>query len=303
MVSTYTPNINLEEPARGDYVGTWDTPVNANMTLLDSVVGQITTISLNNSPVVLSAAQFQSRMLIFNSTLTGSVTITFPSTFKKDYNIIHNCTGSSAFTITLQTTGAGGERICPPPGVVVSVINDGANVFFASLERVGTFWDYAGSSVPNWVSACSKPPYLNCDGSLFSSATYPFLAGVLGGTTLPDSRGRVRAALNQASNRLLSSYGGLDGNTNLTGGGQDNVVLASSQIPANIPNTATTTFPGVQYIGTGFDNLSGPGARDAPTSHAAPTANTSVVINPTGGSFHSNVQPTYIGGLMMIRAA
>jgi hypothetical protein len=26
MASTFTPNIQLEEPARGDDVGTWDTP-------------------------------------------------------------------------------------------------------------------------------------------------------------------------------------------------------------------------------------------------------------------------------------
>ncbi|MEH2547137.1 hypothetical protein V1283_003782 [Bradyrhizobium sp. AZCC 2262] len=28
MVSTFTPNIQLEEPARGDQVGFWHTPVN-----------------------------------------------------------------------------------------------------------------------------------------------------------------------------------------------------------------------------------------------------------------------------------
>ena len=79
MVSTFTPNIQWEEPARGDQVGTWDTPVNNNGTLIDRVTGAITTIGLNNSNVVLSAAQFQSKKIIFNSTLTGAVTIFFPS--------------------------------------------------------------------------------------------------------------------------------------------------------------------------------------------------------------------------------
>ncbi len=151
MVSTYTPNINLEEPARGDYVGTWDTPVNANMTLIDLVVGGRTTISLNNSPVTLSAAQFQCKTITFNSTLTGSVAITFPSTFTKSYEIYHTCTGSSAFINTLQTTAAGCEVVACPAGEIFEVLNDGTNIRFKNLGRIGSYWDYAGSSVPNWV--------------------------------------------------------------------------------------------------------------------------------------------------------
>src|SRR5882672_5514277 len=152
MVSTFTPNLQLEEPARGDQVGTWDTPVNNNETLIDLVAGAINTISLNNSPVVLAAAQFQSKGITFNSTLTGSVAITFPTSFKKSYEIQNLCTGSSAFTITLLTTAAGGAGICCPPGEWMECVNDGVNIKFKNLGRIGSYWDYAGSSVPNWVS-------------------------------------------------------------------------------------------------------------------------------------------------------
>ena len=41
MASTFTPNIQLNEPARNDDVGTWDTPVNSNMTLIDLVVERL----------------------------------------------------------------------------------------------------------------------------------------------------------------------------------------------------------------------------------------------------------------------
>src|SRR5258705_6767566 len=167
MVSTFTPNIQLEEPARGDQVGVWDTPVNNNETLTDLVVGAITTIGLNNSPVVLAAAQFQSKGITFNSTLTGSVAITFPSSFKKSYEIRNICTGSSAFVITLGTTAAGGQAIGVPPGEIIDVVNDGTNIKFKNLARVGQYWDYGGSSVPAWVSGCTVPPYLNCDGTAF----------------------------------------------------------------------------------------------------------------------------------------
>src|SRR5258705_2545184 len=152
MVSTFTPNIQLEEPARGDQVGVWDTPVNNNETLTDLVVGAINPISLNNSPVILAAAQFQSKQITFNSTLTGSVAITFPSSFKKSYEIQNLCTGSSAFIITLTTTAAGGQAICCPPGEIIDCVNDGTSIKFKNLGRVGSYWDYAGSSVPAWVS-------------------------------------------------------------------------------------------------------------------------------------------------------
>src|SRR5882672_359574 len=176
MVSTFSPNIQLEEPARGDQVGTWDTPVNNNMTLVDRVCGAVTTIGLAGSNVVLSSPQYQSKTLVFNSTLTASVNITFPSTFIKSYEIQNLCTGTSAFTVTLQTTVAGGQAIGCKPGEFFDVVSDGTNIKFKNLGHTGSYWDYAGSSVPNWVSICTVPPYLNCDGTTFSATTYPALS-------------------------------------------------------------------------------------------------------------------------------
>lgn len=311
MVSTFTTNIQLEEPARGDQVGVWDTPVNNNMTLLDLVAGGVTTIALNNSPVVLAAAQYQSKGITFSSTLTGSVAITFPTSFKKSYEIYHTCTGSSAFVITLQTTAAGGQVICAAPGEIVDVVNDGTNIRFKSLGRVGQYWDYGGSSVPAWVSGCTVAPYLNCDGTAFSGVTFPQLAVILGGTTLPDTRGRVRAALNQTSGRLTSSGGGLDGNTNLAGGGAESVTLTSSQLPANIPYQDAGHIHGATFrLGSNaaFGNLALAGSVDNNSeSVTVATATIGISINPSSGSAgaggsHFNVQPSYIGGLTLIRA-
>src|SRR5882724_7435426 len=242
MVSTFTPNIQLEEPARGDQVGVWDTPVNNNETLTDLVVGGITTISLNNSPVVLAAAQFQSKGITFNSTLTGSVAITFPTSFKKSYEIQNLCSGSSAFVITLGTTAAGGQVIGCPPGEWIECVNDGTNIKFKNFGRIGSYVDYCGSSNPAWNTACTVPPLLNCDGTAFSSATYPTLATILGGTTLPDSRGRFRATLNQTTGRITSSQGGVDGNTLLSSGGsQTHTNTASEAAVLTYTSSASVT--------------------------------------------------------------
>jgi hypothetical protein len=238
MVSTFTPNIQLEEPARGDDVGTWDTPVNANMSLIDKVVGSVVTIGLNNSPVVLAAAQYQARAIIFNSTLTGNVTITFPTSFIKDYIIYNLTTGSSAFTIRLQS-GAG-LKICIPPSEGVNVLNDGGSLLFLNLGRIGSYVDYAGSSLPLWVTGCDRQPYLNCDGTAFSSALYPDLSVILGGTTLPDRRGTAGYTLNQGTGRIIAVNGGLDGNTAYATKFTDTVTIGTSNLPPYTPAGSVT---------------------------------------------------------------
>lgn len=305
MVSAYTPNVGFELPARGDYVGTWDTPVNANETIADLILGGQTTISGAVGNVVLAAAQFQCKTITFNSTLLASITVTFPTSFTKSYQIYNQCTGSSAFTITLQTTVASAQYVCAPPGEIAEIINLGGNIIFTNLGRVGSYWDYAGSSVPNWVSGCSIPPYLECDASTFSSATFPVLATILGSTTLPDHRGRVRAGLNRGTGRL-SSANGVDGNTIFAGGGTDSITLATSQIPAH---SHGVTDPGHfhqndgGFNGTGgtvfYNYVSGGFA----IANQTPSAVTGITINSAGGgASHANVQPTLVGGIVMIRA-
>ena len=301
MVSTFTPNIQLEEPARGDDVGTWDTPVNNNSTLLDLICGAITTIGLNNANVTLSAAQFKSKQLTFNSTLTGSVTITFPTSFIKSYEIQNLCSGSSAFIITLATTVAGGQVICCPPGETIDCFNDGSNIKFKNFGRVGSYWDFAGSSVPAWVSGCTIPPYLNCDGTAFSSATYPQLAVQLGGTTLPDSRGRFRLTLNQGTGRVTTGNGGMDGNTFLAGGGAPNQTLITANLPAYTPSgSIVASAPGSVFNGGGGVGTAGGGSA---ITGIAITAN--FTGNAQGGTSQAIliVNPAYSGGITMIRSA
>ncbi len=320
MVSTFTPNIQLEEPARGDYVGTWDTPVNANMTLIDLVVGGNVAISLNNSPVVLASGQFQSKTITFNSTLTGNVTITFPTSFTKSYEIQNLCTGSSAFVITLATTAAGGQAICCPPGEIIEMINDGANIKYKNLDRVGRYWDYGGSSVPAWVSGCTVAPYLNCDASAFSSATFPQLATILGTTTLPDFRGRVPGFLNQGTGRITTAGGGVDGNTAYaSGGAQTNTIAAGNLAELGVTDNhrhfaeaSDQGYPSVVGAAGSFVSASpgapnnlllAAGAQALNVTITSLTASGSIRVNVGGANTPiTNLPPMAVGGIRMIRA-
>jgi hypothetical protein len=297
MVSTFTPNIQIEEPARGDDVGIWDGPVNSNMTLLDLTIGAINTIGLNNSNIILSAAQFRSKGITFNSTLTGSVVATFPTSFTKSYEIQNQCTGSSAFTITLATTAAGGQAICCPPGITIDCFNDGTNIKFKNLPPIGSLWDYAGSSVPNWVSGCTVAPWLNCDGTAISSSVYPFLPVVLGSSLLPDIRGVTRYALGQGTGRLTTALGGLDGTTNFSLK-TTQATIGTSNLPPYTPS-GTLALSGV--VGTGTNGPLPGSAAGGPGGQAA--NNGTFAGNPQGGV--SNVMPVgsaIVCGITMIRA-
>lgn len=299
---TYTANKNLAEPARGEYLGTWDAPVNSNTTILDSALGGYVAIPLSNANVVLSPGQYQNTFITLTSTafggLAASVTITLPAvgSFYTFQNLTSN---TSAFTVTLATTVAGSQYIALPPGEPIDVFTDGTNVKFRNLDRVGAYWDYAGSSIPNWVSACSIPPYLNCDGTSFSSAVYPVLTTILGKTTLPDTRGRVRAALNQGTNRIttvISSdvVGAAGGDQNF----QQHNHTATSSDSGHTHSYAAVYFP-AQGAGGGAGQLAGSTTNLTATGYA----NITTTVNSAGTGTGGNLQPTYIGGLTLIRAA
>ena len=298
MVDPQTANIQLAVPTRGSDVGTWDVPVNGNMTILDAVGGGILTIGLNNTNVVLSSAQYTYKQIIFNSTLTGSVNITFPSTFIKTYEIYNTCTGSSAFYVSLVSAG-GGNSVCCPPGETVTVVNDGTNMRFMNLDRIGAYWDYIGSSNPIWNSCCTVPPYLICNGGTFSATTYPTLATILGSTTLPDARGKTRFALDQGAG-LISTAVFTSTSVGATGGAQT-TTLSSLHLPKlSDPGHTHTSNANIRNGGAVQTSGFTVAAQDG-----GATINTAV----TGITYGSSSQiavtttpPAYIGGLTFIRA-
>lgn len=319
-MSTFTPNLDLELVARNADVGTWDTPTNSNWSVVDLAIGGIATISLNNSPVVLSAAQFQSRQITFSSTLTGSVIITFPTSFTKDYDIYNSCTGSSAFTITLETTASGGQVICCPPGEIIECVNDGTNLKYKNFGgRIGSYMDFGGSSTPNWNDGCTVPPYLNCIGGSISSAIYPVLFGLFGATA-PDARGEARFTLNQGVSRLTSAGAGIDGNTVKAQGGFNGVTLGANQVPSIAVSGTVTVYPNgdsngrVAYEDNGVFNgglnlSAGSGGNFAAATNsggwtAASAFSATNTLNYTNASqaITPATVPGYVGGITLIRA-
>jgi len=328
VASTYTSNLAVEKPGSGDYSGTWDTPVNADFDVFDRAFGTIQSIDLSGGSLTLSTAQTRSAILMFTGALPSNVTVTVPGLSSapgttisgKTYVVENLCTNTSAYTVTIQTTCAStGSRwvVCAPPYDPTQIMIEGTNssnngsIRYIGLDRVGTLWDYAGSSVPNWVSGCTIPPYLNCDGTTFSSATYPALATILGSTTLPDTRGRFRATLNQSQSRITSgsSTGGVDGDTNFASGGSQTTTLSSQNVPSvpiTDPGHTHETSSGARFLTnastTGTVVYDG-GVNALTGSTITGSRVTGITAGSTSPTNFSNIPPAVIIGLTLIRSA
>lgn len=86
---------------------------------------------------------------------------------------------------------------------------------------IGCILPHVGSSVPN-------TNYLLCDGSAFSTSTYPVLFGMLGSANTPDLRNK-------------SVFGNSSYPAGISYGGSENATLAANNLPVHTHN-ATTAY-------------------------------------------------------------
>jgi len=298
---TFTTNKSLGLPAVGGDTGVWGQPLNNNSSVLDASLGGAVSIPISSvsGALTLLASNYNNVFISFTGALTQNTVVTLPAV-GSFYTVQNLTTTTSAFTVTLQTTAIGSQAIGCPPSRPQDILTDGTNVKFRGMHHIGEYWDYAGSSVPSWIAACTVPPYLNCDGTTFSSATYPYLATILGSTTLPDSKGRVRAYLNQGSGRLLSSNG-VDGNTIFSGGGSQATTLSSLHLPKLVdPGHVHDVLTGAS-AGTGGAVLGAAAASNFAPS-AADTHTTGITYGSSSQIGAPIIPPTFISGLCLIRA-
>jgi hypothetical protein len=327
-----TVNTGLVIPNTGDLVNTWGSAaLNPDFVALDGFQGGVTTIAVSNAPITLSVpagfvatpsagpTQAQNAVLRFIGTVTTNLSVTLPM---PGYYILDTTAIGFASTGLIVVRGVTGtEFVTLPIGHVMHVYNDGAIVRFVNLIAPGLYQDYAGSSVPSWISNCSKPPFLLCDGSTFSSVTYPILNGILGGNTLPDFRGRGGFFYNGGTGRLTTAGAGIDGNTLFASGGNNGVTLAVNQIPSGVPSSnasqaisVASTFSDILRLspstfGGSFNQTGGFGfgfLASAPSQINVASAGTNNISVTSTNSAQVVVPSTTqgtVGGIRMIRAA
>lgn len=325
MVDPTTTNRTFAIPTHGSDVDTWDQPVNNNMALLDTILGgQQSVAAVNGGSTTLNATQLSGGLITVSGAIAGNSTIVFPAV--QGWWSMYNTT--TAGVLFVQTTGAT-ERIAVPPGVITDIQILGTTTKFRNFPMVGSFIDYPSATVPSWITGCTIPPFLLCDGTTFSAVTYPYLNTILGGNTLPDYRGRSGYYLNGATSRLTVAGAGIDGSTlgattagALAGNG---INLAANQIPS-IPTGMSAGTVTVVSPASGKLVYTSPAGSNVTTIQAAPTGTIPVPATSVGSGFLgvdtlssaspvtvtyvnaslqvvNNAAPGIVGGIRMIRAA
>jgi microcystin-dependent protein len=315
-------------PLTGNDVGTWGSvALNPNFVALDGLFGGVQTLSLSNSPVTLTVpagftatpspgpTQAQNAVLRLTGALTGNVQITLPL---PGYYIVENLTTGN-FVVTLQGVTAT-QIIGINQGMCQHIYNDGANVRFVNLGETGKMEFWTGyTAMPAWVTSCTKPPYLLCDGTAtYLIATYPYLAnrygtnfGGNGLTTfgVPDMQGRVPLAYDGTGTRITTAISGINGQTMGAAGG--NQALGShTHTFSTSPQTPTTNQSGVPFntrnafISTGTGSgIFVPQSDGSSYGNLSVTFSVSGTTNGSGAGSSQNVQPTQVAGVWVVRAA
>jgi hypothetical protein len=161
MASTFTTNKSIEKPGNGDYVNTWNVPVNTDFDIIDASLGGTTTINATGASgtVTLTDTQYRPPTIIITGTLTANVTYRVPSGVGGQWVVFNNTSG--AFSITVDS-GGGGTSVGVPQGQKVLVYSDGTNV---ALGVTATAINAGGSS--------GQVQY-NSSGSLAGSANFTY---------------------------------------------------------------------------------------------------------------------------------
>jgi hypothetical protein len=268
MASTFSTNKDLELPGNGDYVDTWNVPLNADMNILDAALGGVTNLNSTTGSVNLTASQYQKLILNITGTLVGNVTYVIPNAVGGQW-IVRNAT-SGAFTVTIAS-GGGGSSLAVAQGSVDTVYSDGTNI-----RTSKTVTSIPAGLISMWSGSIVSIPsgWLLCDGT--------------NGT--PDLRNRFIVGAG-------STYA-----VNATGGSADAIVVSHTHTASvNDPgHTHTTTF-NASAIGHAQGGGTNPLTTVAPPVNATTQNYTSqsnttgiLVSNSTTGSSGTNANlPPY----------
>lgn len=138
-----TANKALNEPISKSL--NWNTPLNANFSIIDKALGgkvTIDTTGISAVPVVLTSDQYQNLIIAFTGILTANVTYQVPSGVGGEW-IVSNAT-SGAFSVTVANV-AGGASTVIAQGETHTVYSEGTGVYLAETAL-------SVSSIPNAVT-------------------------------------------------------------------------------------------------------------------------------------------------------
>lgn len=129
MVSTYTPNKNLEKPGNGDYVDTWNVPANGDFDIIDQAFGGVTSLNATSGDATLTDTQYASLILYITGAVSANTTYTIPSGVGGQWIVRNTTTDASGGPWTVAfVSGGGGVNVTIDRNVNVTIFSDGTNI-------------------------------------------------------------------------------------------------------------------------------------------------------------------------------
>lgn len=137
MTSSYTTNKVLEKPGNGDYVDTWNVPVNGDMDIIDQAFGTVTGLNATSGSATLTSSQYRSMGLDVTGAMSASVTYTIPSGVGGRWVVRNATTDASGgpWTVTVASAG-GGSSVTAERGYISDIYSDGTNIRFSSTRVI-----------------------------------------------------------------------------------------------------------------------------------------------------------------------
>ncbi len=151
MASTYTP-LGIEKMATGENAGTWGTKTNANLDLIEQIVGGYKAVSIAGGAqtTALTVADgaltgtAQARMIEFTGSITGNQIVTIPLDVENFY-ILKNTT-SGAYTVQFKYVSGSGDTFTfaatnKGTAILFATANDGTNPDIIQIQTGGDVVD------------------------------------------------------------------------------------------------------------------------------------------------------------------
>jgi hypothetical protein len=296
-----TTNKSLNTPANGSNINTWDVPVNANFTSLDTAFGGLTSLNATgiSGNVTLTLAQYTPPNITITGTPAGVITYIVPAGVGGVWSVYNNTTAGSAIIYFSTTTSTSVPYAVPVlQGYRTQIISDGTNMSYTSTAPIN-------------VGGLTTQIQYNNSGFLGGSANFTFngtttvtLKGLLafGGTTSGAISLQAPATAGTSTLTLPLGVGTVGQVLQTDGTG----VLSWTSIGTSVttfsagstgltPSTATSgavTLAGTLNVangGTGVTTSTGSGSNVLSTS---PTLVTPILGTPTSGSLVNCTFPT-----------
>jgi hypothetical protein len=139
MASSYTTNKDLEKPGNGDYVDTWNVPVNGDLNVLDYALGYAITFNAtagsqtlgtyDHSTKVLATYSYVPLIINITGAISANVTYTIPSGVGGQWIVYNQTTDATGgpWTVTFASGGGGLSQVISRLSPTV-IYSDGANI-------------------------------------------------------------------------------------------------------------------------------------------------------------------------------